>query len=174
MLCSEMPPKIIEEEYYTANLNSESAPFVPMQANHWLALTYTQPLLSIQSTTFPVKSQSGLLLLCTDIEVSNRHGHTCLMIACYKGHYRIAQYLLTLGANVNRKSVKGNTALHDCAESGSLDILKLLIQQGAKMDVDSYGKSSSLTFSCSYKLRLYRSTALVRQARLHFMTVSCR
>lgn len=62
------------------------------------------------------------------------------MIACYKGHFRIAQYLLMLGASVNRKSVKGNTALHDCAESGSLDILKLLIQQGAKMDVDSYGK----------------------------------
>lgn len=62
------------------------------------------------------------------------------MIACYKGHFRIAKFLLSLDANVNRKSVKGNTALHDCAESGSLDILKLLIEHGAKMDVDSYGK----------------------------------
>lgn len=79
--------------------------------------------------------------MIVDIEVSNRHGHTCLMIACYKGHYQIAQYLLGLGANVNRKSVKGNTALHDCAESGSLNILKMLIEHGAKMDVDSYGKN---------------------------------
>jgi ankyrin repeat protein len=62
------------------------------------------------------------------------------MIACYKGHFRIAKFLLSLDANVNRKSVKGNTALHDCAESGSLDILKLLVEHGAKMDVDSYGK----------------------------------
>lgn len=62
------------------------------------------------------------------------------MIACYKGHYRIAQYLLCLGANVNTKSVKGNTALHDCAESGSLDILKMLLSYGATMDVDSYGE----------------------------------
>lgn len=61
------------------------------------------------------------------------------MIACYRGHFRITQYLLSLGANVNRKSVKGNTALHDCAESGSLDILQLLIERGAHMDVDSYG-----------------------------------
>ena len=76
----------------------------------------------------------------TDIEVSNRHGHTCLMIACYKGHYHIAKYLLSLNADVNRKSVKGNTALHDCAESGNLDILKLLIENGAKMDVDAYGR----------------------------------
>jgi ankyrin repeat protein len=80
----------------------------------------------------------------TDIEVANRHGHTCLMIACYKGHFRIAKFLLSLAANVNRKSVKGNTALHDCAESGSLEILKLLIEHGAKMDVDSYGKQFTL------------------------------
>ena len=62
------------------------------------------------------------------------------MIACYKGHIRIAKYLLSLNASVNRKSVKGNTALHDCAESGSLEILKLLIEHGATMDVDSYSK----------------------------------
>lgn len=61
------------------------------------------------------------------------------MIACYKGHIHIAKYLLSLKASVNKKSVKGNTALHDCAESGSLEILKLLIEHGAIMDVDSYG-----------------------------------
>lgn len=72
------------------------------------------------------------------------------MIACYKGHYHIAKYLLSLHADVNRKSVKGNTALHDCAESGNLDILKLLIENGAKMDVDSYG----MYYSCKGKLRL--------------------
>lgn len=61
------------------------------------------------------------------------------MIAAYKRHYKIAKYLLSLGADVNRKSIKGNTSLHDCAESGTLDILQLLIDAGAKMDVDSYG-----------------------------------
>ncbi len=98
-----------------------------------------------------------------DIEVANRHGHTCLMIACYKGHFRIARfvncarrffyflvlcvfvfsscrYLIDIGADVNRKSVKGNTALHDCAESGSLEIMKLLLRSGAGMDVDAYGE----------------------------------
>jgi hypothetical protein len=67
-----------------------------------------------------------------DIKVANRHGHTCLMIACYKGHFKIAKYLIDIGADVNRKSVKGNTALHDCAESGSLEIMKLLIGSGAR------------------------------------------
>ena len=74
------------------------------------------------------------------------------MIACYKGHLKIARYLIELGADVNRKSVKGNTALHDCAESGSLEILQLLLSSGAKMDVDSYGMSfhSFILFIHSY------------------------
>lgn len=78
-------------------------------------------------------------LYIPDIEIANRHGHTCLMIACYKGRIRIAKYLLSLNADVNRKSVKGNTALHDCAESGSLHIMRMLLEHGATMDVDSYG-----------------------------------
>lgn len=83
------------------------------------------------------------------MEVANRHGHTCLMIACYKGHLKIAQYLIELGADVNRKSVKGNTALHDCAESGSLEILQLLLENGARMDVDSYGMTPLLAAAVS-------------------------
>lgn len=69
------------------------------------------------------------------------------MIACYKGHYKIAKYLIEIGADVNRKSVKGNTALHDCAESGSLDIMKLLLNSGARIDVDAYGMTPLLAAS---------------------------
>ncbi|XP_069190114.1 protein fem-1 homolog A isoform X3 [Procambarus clarkii] len=100
-------------------------------------------------TTFLVTGQHSLHPTMTDkdIEVANRHGHTCLMIACYKGHFEIAKYLIEISANVNRKSVKGNTALHDCAESGSLDIMKLLLDHKAKMDVDSYGMTPLLAAS---------------------------
>ena len=76
--------------------------------------------------------------------MANRHGHTCLMIASYRGHIKIAKFLLSLKADANRKSVKGNTALHDCAESGSLEILKVLVEHGARMDVDSYGMTPLL------------------------------
>ena len=65
------------------------------------------------------------------------------MIACYKGHYKIAKFLISIEADVNRKSVKGNTALHDCAESGSLDIMKLLLANKAKIDVDAYGNNTN-------------------------------
>ncbi|XP_015276083.1 PREDICTED: protein fem-1 homolog A [Gekko japonicus] len=82
-----------------------------------------------------------------DLEVANRHGHTCLMISCYKGHSEIARYLLERGADVNRRSVKGNTALHDCAESGSLEILKLLLDSKARMEKDGYGMTPLLAAS---------------------------
>jgi ankyrin repeat protein len=66
------------------------------------------------------------------------------MISCYKNHYAIAKYLIDKGADINRKSVKANTALHDCAESGALTIMKLLLSRGAKFDKDSYGMSPLL------------------------------
>uniref|UniRef100_A0A8C6W9W4 Uncharacterized protein n=1 Tax=Nannospalax galili TaxID=1026970 RepID=A0A8C6W9W4_NANGA len=82
-----------------------------------------------------------------DLEVANRHGHTCLMISCYKGHREIARYLLERGAQVNRRSAKGNTALHDCAESGSLEILQLLLGCHARMERDGYGMTPLLAAS---------------------------
>ena len=100
-----------------------------------------------EAINYAAFNKFSLLLFFTDIEVANRHGHTCLMIACYKGHLKIAKYLIDAKADVNRKSVKGNTALHDCAESGSLEIMKLLLANGAKIDVDAYGMSIFLVKS---------------------------
>ena len=61
------------------------------------------------------------------------------MISCYKGHLKITEFLVSRGARVNRRSIKGNTALHDCAESGSLSIMTFLIENHAKLERDSYG-----------------------------------
>ena len=47
-----------------------------------------------------------------DVEIANRHGHTCLMIAAYKAHIAIVRYLLDKGADVRRKSLKGNESIH--------------------------------------------------------------
>jgi hypothetical protein len=45
-----------------------------------------------------------------DLEIANRHGHTCLMIAAYKGHEDIVHYLLEKGALIDRRSKKGITS----------------------------------------------------------------
>lgn len=41
----------------------------------------------------------------------------------------------------------GNTALHDCAESGSLEIMRMLLQYGASMEQDGYGMTPLLSAS---------------------------
>lgn len=101
------------------------------------------------------------------MEIANSHGHTSLMIACYRGHPEVVEYLLQKGADVNRRSVKGiprivylqqlctkilsyqgNTAMHDCAESGSLEIMRLLLDHGAKMESDAYGLTPLIAAAC--------------------------
>lgn len=42
-----------------------------------------------------------------DIEIPNKHGHTSLMIACFRGHVEVVRYLISIGAQLNRKSIKG-------------------------------------------------------------------
>ncbi|KAM3188258.1 hypothetical protein ACTXT7_000657 [Hymenolepis weldensis] len=80
-----------------------------------------------------------------DVETPNRHEHTCLMIACFRGHDSIVKFLLTQGARVNRRSAKGNTALHDCSESGNLRCLILLLKHGAIMREDEFGQTPVLS-----------------------------
>ena len=43
--------------------------------------------------------------------------------------------------------ISGNTALHDCAESGSLEIMKLLLEYNAQMEKDAYGITPLLAAS---------------------------
>ena len=51
-------------------------------------------------------------------------------------------------------AVAGNTALHDCAESGSLDIMKLLLTSAAAMEKDSYGMTPLLAAAVTGHTRI--------------------
>jgi len=48
----------------------------------------------------------------------------------------------------------GNTALHDCAESGSVDIMKLLFTHGAVIEKDSYGLTPLLAAAVAGHARI--------------------
>jgi len=48
----------------------------------------------------------------------------------------------------------GNTALHDCAESGSLEIMKLLFTHGAVIEKDSYGLTPLLAAAVAGHARI--------------------
>ena len=46
-----------------------------------------------------------------DVEISNKWGHTCLMVSSYKGYKNIVEYLLAHGANVDRTNFLGTNKL---------------------------------------------------------------
>ena len=50
--------------------------------------------------------------------------------------------------------MSGNTALHDCAESGSLDIMKLLFAYDAVIEKDSYGLTPLLAAAVAGHARI--------------------
>src|SRR5262245_9605782 len=59
------------------------------------------------------------------------------MIAAYRNHFDIVKLLVESGADINRTNNKGSSALHDCAEAGSIEIFRYLLEHGAKVSKDN-------------------------------------
>lgn len=89
---------------------------------------------------------SYLLKKGANPEIANRYGHTCLMIACYKGHEKCVDLLLGHESlNIDRRSNKGTTALHDAAESDNVKIFEKLLTRGARFLKNELNVSPLLT-----------------------------
>lgn len=66
-------------------------------------------------------------------------GRTRLQISCDKGNYEFAKKLIEQdNYDVNDQDNAGNTALHEAALNGHLDLVKLLTNNGANVNVQSY------------------------------------
>lgn len=70
-----------------------------------------------------------------DVNVKSRIGATPLMYACL--HYtrsnvkEFIEFLLENGANVNSKTLRGETPLHAVTDRGNIEAIKLLVKNGA-------------------------------------------
>ena len=60
------------------------------------------------------------------------------------GNLAEVQRLLGLGADVNFQDGKGKTALHRAAKSGFVDVVKLLLKNGAKTDIGDHNQETCL------------------------------
>lgn len=73
-----------------------------------------------------------------DVNRKNAAGFTPLMIASGLGNPQMVELLLTAGADTTMVDTRmGATALHKAAQSGVVDVAKLLVQKGAFVDVQS-------------------------------------
>jgi ankyrin repeat protein len=75
-----------------------------------------------------------LLAVATDVNARAGNGLTALMNATYREWVdpERVKLLLSRGANVHEKDSKGNTALSLAKQRGSVEIVKLLVDAGAK------------------------------------------
>jgi len=80
-----------------------------------------------------------------DINAQNHMGWPPLVYACRgdKGeHPEDVQRLLALGADIDVRNYKGKTALHCAAKAGFLNVINLLIEEGATVDAtDNNGET---------------------------------
>ena len=77
---------------------------------------------------------------------------TALMVAAYRGHTSIVQYLLDEGAPVNTQDVYGSTSLTIASELGHSEVVRVLINYGADVNILAKGPNvTALMFACNYQ-----------------------
>ena len=67
------------------------------------------------------------------LKSSNMRGSNCLHIACQKGHFKLAKYLVAHGVPINGQNNTGNTPFHFACENGHIKLAKWLSENGAKL-----------------------------------------
>jgi len=105
-----------------------------------------------------------------DIEAADESGYTPLMHACANTNFEAAEWLVQRGAAVNAKASNGRTPvmLATCSSKGSFGLVKFLIQQGARLDMQDDEGWSTLFFACDHmNYALIRWLLLRRHADLN-------
>lgn len=74
-------------------------------------------------------------------------GYSVFMLACYHGHLKLAELLLSNGANPNDTDASGNTVLMGVAFKGHVEIVKLLLANGADVKQRNSSGQDALLFS---------------------------
>jgi uncharacterized protein len=83
----------------------------------------------------------------TDLNRLNAKGESPLMLAALKGHAKIAEAMVSKGADVNKT---GWAPLHYAASSGNLPIIAMLIENSAYIDAESPNGTTPLMMAAMY------------------------
>ena len=84
------------------------------------------------------------------LDYDNKSQGTYMYIAAWKGAIECMKYLLSLGENINRQSLAyGKNALNKAASSNQPDMVKFLLENGAKIDINS--AETNPLFAAIYK-----------------------
>ncbi|XP_021322982.2 ankyrin repeat and EF-hand domain-containing protein 1 isoform X2 [Danio rerio] len=68
------------------------------------------------------------------VDIKDQFYKTPLLTACSCGNYQVAEFLISLGADVNAVDQFSWTPLHHACHAGHVDIINMLVQSGAVVD----------------------------------------
>lgn len=80
--------------------------------------------------------------------IRDQNGLTPLLIASFKGHDKIIDFLVNHGCDIDEPSVDGKTALMFAAELDKPEVIRLLISRGAELDAITLDGRTALHFAC--------------------------
>lgn len=82
-----------------------------------------------------------------DIETDIFAGSTMLAVAAERGHMHIVSKLLKEGANASAKNDRHVSALHSACFGGNVEIVKMLCDYGARIDVVDFDGMSAIHYA---------------------------
>ena len=95
---------------------------------------------------------------------------TPLIYACSSGKLQIAEYLISIGANLNAKDINGCTPFHAAAFGGLLPIVKKFVEE-RKEDVDTVNflGMTPLTLACTANRYSIAEYLITKGANINIM-----
>lgn len=97
------------------------------------------------------------------VEDKDEYGRTLLYTASKSGFYDTCKMLLQKGASVDETQIDGSTPLHGAAYFGHAQVVRLLLQHGARTNLRNNWGNASLDESATSEIRRVIQTASVDQ-----------
>ncbi|ORX42191.1 ankyrin [Piromyces finnis] len=83
-----------------------------------------------------------------NIDQTNKHGDSALIIACQSENEKIVNYLIELGADINKQNKDGDTASIKVCDNGNISIIYQLIEKGANIMHENKDGDTPLLTAC--------------------------
>lgn len=98
----------------------------------------------------------GSLAICTvlvdfkaDVNHIDRQGRTPLLVAIRQGHYHVARYLRSQGAEIHLDDTAVSGEICALASAGQLEKLKLMVECGCSINAADYDQRTGLHLAAS-------------------------